>query len=433
MPNTADTSSGVAAPPPASQPVIPRGLALLLGAAALLLTAQGIQPIKTIVAATFMALNLVIVVWPIQRALTRLRLPRLLASIVAGLVAIAALGGLLWSLAWTVQALVAELPKYSTQFYGMLNQVIDFAQARGIDTQAFLDNVPGQIMANLSTLGGYATTILSNVTSAAGLIATIVLLLLFMILDSTDFTERMTRLGERHNPTLAWALSSFAQGTRRYWIVATVFGLIVAVFNWVLLLFLGVPLALVWAIWSFVTNYIPNIGFVLGIIPPVIMALLANSPMTALWVIVGYCVFNVLIQTVIQPRFTGSSVGITATAAMLSLLLWTYVLGGLGTILAIPATLLVKTLFIDIDPKARWLNAFIASNPTTSDQDPIRLSVLLDRAKKMRKKDKRAGKGAVTAPRGGTATAPQSGESDTVFMAPPPYQKIFTASLSKAA
>jgi hypothetical protein len=70
--------------------------------------------------------------------------------------------------------------------------------------------------------------------------------------------------------------------------------------------------------------------------------------------------------------------------AILSLLLWSYVLGPLGAILAIPATLLMKTLLIDIDPNTRWLNAFIASNPTTSDQDPVRLWDLLERAKRIR-------------------------------------------------
>jgi predicted PurR-regulated permease PerM len=143
-------------------------------------------------------------------------------------------------------------------------------------------------------------------------------------------------------------------------------------------------LATVWAVFSFATNYIPNIGFVIGLVPPVVMALLANGPMTALWVVIGYIIFNTVIQTVIQPRVTGQAVGITATVAVLSLLLWSYVLGGLGAILAIPATLLLKTLFIDIDPKARWVNTLIAADPGTSEQDPMKLSELLDRDKRLR-------------------------------------------------
>ena len=46
---------------------------------------------------------------------------------------------------------------------------------------------------------------------------------------------------------------------------------------------LGVPLALVWGVLAFVTNYIPNIGFVLGLVPPALFALLTGGPADAVW------------------------------------------------------------------------------------------------------------------------------------------------------
>jgi hypothetical protein len=39
---------------------------------------------------------------------------------------------------------------------------------------------------------------------------------------------------------------------------------------------------------SFITNYIPNIGFVLGLISPALLGLLEGGPWLLLWVIVGY-------------------------------------------------------------------------------------------------------------------------------------------------
>jgi hypothetical protein len=217
------------------------------------------------------------------------------------------------------------------------------------------------------------------------LLALVVMILIFMVMDSMSIGERMTRLRERHNARLAWALDAFTKGVRRYWVVAAVFGLIVAACNWTLLKVLAVPLAGVWFVFSFVTNFVPNIGFVLGLLPPAIMAFLDSGPMTALWVIIGYSVLNVVIQVIIQPRVSGGAVGITATVAVLSLLLWAVILGPIGAILAIPATLLLKTIFIDADPSARWVNALIAANPRTSEEDPIRLSELLERAKRLRR------------------------------------------------
>ena len=364
---------------------MPRALVIILGIAAALVAAQVAREFQSTIASAFMALNLVIVVWPIHKFLARY-VPKFLATIVAGLVSVGILVGLIWALGWAITRLIQELPHYATPFNNLKNTIVNFVTNTSIGENTISDMLAGQIQtlnvgSIVSTLGG----ILSGLTSGITLIVLIVMILIFMIMDSMDFSERMKRLGERHNPTLAWGLTTFAQGTRRYWIVATVFGLIVAACDWGLLLALGVPLALVWAVLSFVTNYIPNVGFIIGLIPPVIMAFLAKDPLIALWVVIGYCVLNVLIQTVIQPRFTGSAAGITPTVAVLSLLIWAYILGPLGALLAIPATLLCKTIFVDIDPQARWVNAFIASNPSTSDQDPVRLANLLKRSKRIRK------------------------------------------------
>jgi predicted PurR-regulated permease PerM len=371
------------------RPLMPRALVILLGAASVFLIIQGIEPIQSTIASAFMALNLVLVVWPVQRALAR-HIPRFLASFVAGLLTIAILVALIWSIGWTIAALVQELPNYGGKFIALRDQILDFATANHIDTSwldmtKLLESIGGLNVSTIVSALQNVFQVVSGVTGVATILMTVVMILIFMIIDSAGFAERMERLGERHNPTVAWGLSSFANGTRRYWVVTTVFGFAVALCNWVLLKALGVPMPEVWALMSFVTNFIPTIGFLIGIVPPTIMALLANDPLTALWVVIGYCVFNVVLQVFVQPKFSGDAVGITPTVAVLSLLIWAYVLGPLGTVLAIPATLFVKTMLIDIDPNARWLNALIASNPRTSDQDPERLSNLLARSKRIRK------------------------------------------------
>ena len=172
-------------------------------------------------------------------------------------------------------------------------------------------------------------------------------------------------------PRFAQALTSFAQGVRRYWIVATIFGLIVAVLDVIALEIIGVPLALVWGVLAFLTNYIPNIGFVIGLVPPALLALVDQGWVAALWVVIAYSVLNFVIQSIIQPKFTGESVGVTPFISFLSLLFWYWVLGALGALLALPATLLLKAFLVDADPRARWVNNLIASDLRTGAGLPI--------------------------------------------------------------
>lgn len=81
-------------------------------------------------------------------------------------------------------------------------------------------------------------------------------------------------------------------------------------------------------------------------------------------VIIIYGGLNFVVQSLIQPRFIGDAVGLSITVTFLALVLWAWLLGPLGAILAIPMTLLAKALMVDIDPRARWADALLRATPT---------------------------------------------------------------------
>jgi hypothetical protein len=66
-------------------------------------------------------------------------------------------------------------------------------------------------------------------------------------------------------------------------------------------------------------------------------------------------------------------VGLSTTLSFLSLVFWAWILGPLGAVLAIPLTLLVKALFLDVDPSTRWLGGLISGGrlpePTADTAD----------------------------------------------------------------
>ena len=144
-----------------------------------------------------------------------------------------------------------------------------------------------------------------------------------------------------------------------YLVMTALFGAIVGVLDAGALWLLGVPLPLVWGFFSFITNFIPNIGFIIGIIPPAFLALLDQGWQGLLSVVLVYSVLNVTIQTFIQPRIVGNSVGLSGEITFMSLVVWTFLLGALGALLAVPMTLLLRAIFIDADPRASWVAPLI--------------------------------------------------------------------------
>jgi AI-2 transport protein TqsA len=80
-------------------------------------------------------------------------------------------------------------------------------------------------------------------------------------------------------------------------------------------------------------------------------------------VIVAYSVINFVIQSIIQPKFVADAVNISLTVTFLSLVFWTFVVGPIGAILAVPLTLLVKSLLFDIDPSTKWMSGLLEGGP----------------------------------------------------------------------
>jgi predicted PurR-regulated permease PerM len=79
-----------------------------------------------------------------------------------------------------------------------------------------------------------------------------------------------------------------------------------------------------------------------------------------LLVIVVYTILNSIVTTFVPAKVVGDAVGMSMTvASVASVAFWSWVLGPLGAVLAIPLSLLVKAIFIDSVPSARWLAGFV--------------------------------------------------------------------------
>lgn len=336
-----------------------RLLGALVGLAAIGLALHLMTTYASFVAPIFLTLNLMITAYPLYRVMSRHRVPRAVAAIVTGLVVIAVLALFLYGMYWSVAAMVNKLPEYSDKFNDLYLQALNGLERIGISADSLTDRVKS---IDPNSIAGVAGSLLSDVGSVGSMVVVTLTALIFMMMDTPEMAERMD-LARRTHGGFVDSLGAFAEGIRRYWVVATVFGLIVAILDGVVLLGLGVPLALVWAIFSFLTNYIPNVGFVIGLIPPALLALVDSGPELALAVVVAYSVLNFVVQSIIQPKVAGNAVGLTPTLSFISLLLWTAVMGPLGALLALPMSLLVKALLVDPDPRVRWVNALISSRP----------------------------------------------------------------------
>jgi AI-2 transport protein TqsA len=342
----------------------PFALTMLVGVAAFAIALAGVRSVAEIIGPAFLALVITITLHPIRIRLERHpRIPGWVASILMVIAAYLLLLLLTLALVVSVAQLAALIPQYSAQITDAVANAGNALRGLGVQQDqinAVVNAVdPGQLV-------DLAMSVLSSTLGVLSNLFFLLTVLLFMAFD-TDSTRRGLAMLRDRFPNPVGALDNFASGTRNYMGVSASFGLIVAVLDGLALWIMGVPGAFVWAVLAFVTNFIPNIGFIIGVIPPALIALLDGGPGLMIAVIVVYSVINFLIQSVIQPRVVGDAVGLTPTLTFMSLVFWTWVIGPLGALLAVPLSLLTKALLVEADPRTRWALPLISGKMDPAD------------------------------------------------------------------
>ena len=267
---------------------------------------------------------------------------------------IAAVFALLTGFAAVLVASLAQfsalLPQYAPQLAQLGASITQLLESVGFgpeQTQAVLEGfTPGRL---IGFLGG----VLGNITSIAGSLVVILTMLILMAVDGSRVPALLTHLNYRR-PDLVTAFNGFGGGVRRYMIATTVLGIAQGLFNWLILVILQIPGALLWGLLSFICSYIPNIGYFIAIIPPLFFGFLTGGWPTVVAVIVIYGGINTVIQSIIQPKYVGNAVALSETITFSSVLFWAFILGPVGAILAVPLTLLARTILLDSDPAIAW-------------------------------------------------------------------------------
>jgi AI-2 transport protein TqsA len=224
-----------------------------------------------------------------------------------------------------------KLPTYQEHFMLLYEKILVFLNTHGI-------NLVSQSSAQASSSERFlevsrvilpeAGRVLSD-----GLLVS-VLGLIFLIVMVEGPAAKRGRISER--------LHSHSVDVRRYIAISAKTGGIIALANLVLLLLLGVDFAVLWCVLYFFLRFIPNLGFILAILPPIFVALLMSGWQRALLVAGGLILTNLVADYVLNPIFMKKGVDVSFVEITFSLLFWGYLLGPVGAVLGIPLTVALR-------------------------------------------------------------------------------------------
>ncbi len=314
-------------------------LRYMLAAAAIVIVIFGLKYSSDVLAPIFLAVTLAILFTPALWWLEKKGLPVWLAL----LVMVLALGGfiilMIIILTASLEQLALRLPVYQELLLQRIDAFTAAMGSIGIDVQGALNS----IVADTTSLAKSAINIALGVLGNSVAIVFFLFLLFLMLVESKSIaTKFQTRLQTGNN--LVIQLGNYTRQIQKQYRIQTISNLLSATALTVEFLLFRVDGAVLWGFLAFILGFIPNIGLIIACLPAVVIAFILYGWGTAIVILIIGIILNAAMDNAVTPRIMGKGLNLPILLVFLSFLFWTWVFGFIGALLALPATLLVKTL-----------------------------------------------------------------------------------------
>jgi predicted PurR-regulated permease PerM len=192
------------------------------------------------------------------------------------------------------------------------------------------------------------------VAAAAGQMTIVVFLTYFLLIAGQHFKHRFIELAgprlERQRITIT-VLDDISEQIQRFLLVQVFTASVVAVATWIALRWLGLEQAAVWSILAGVFNSIPYFG-------PVIVSgglfgvafLQFGQPLIALEISMLALAITSVEGWVLLPLLLGRAERMHVVVVFIGVLVWTWIWGPWGTVLAVPMMAAIKSVSDHVEP-----------------------------------------------------------------------------------
>ncbi len=361
---------------------------MLLAMASIFIIIAGIQGTAYIVNSILLAAIITIAVYPIPKRLIDRGVNRGIALVAGLLVVLLVMGMLLMLTIVSVQNISTSQGSEDDASSEQVDEDEDSKQEAGEEiaenaVSSVIDDNAGALESveamlepyigenTVDNLLQYAQSILTQALSIIlqGALQFGSVLLIFVFMLSAVVTTPMERQLEMStSKSFAEKINKLISDVQHYLTITTIVNGLVGIGNALLFFAFGVPFAILWGILSWVTGYIPVIGFWIALIPAAIMTLLSQGFETMIIVSIGYILVNAIVQNIVQPKLMGDGLSISPLVVFISVLCWGWVLCGVGAILAIPLTLLVLTILESFEA-TRWIATLARLSPDNEEEE----------------------------------------------------------------
>ncbi|MFC2086026.1 AI-2E family transporter [Bacteroidota bacterium] len=271
----------------------------------------------------------------------------LIAVIISVAVLLAALGGILYS---TISAMIETLPQYATRVTSLVDGIttwsVDTAHKWGLNLDEYFNDAAIDV-------GTVTSALQTGLSSFVGFFGNVLIVLLFLMFMLAGTGNLLTKIGLAFSADRAAKIAVMARNIdaqiKEYIIAKTLISLITGVITTAICLLVGVDFAFLWGFLAFLLNFIPTFGSIIATVAPVLITFLEFDsvfmPILVLALLMGS---QFAMGNIVEPRLMGRRLNLSPLAILFSIILWAWLWGPWGMVMAVPITVSMKIVFENV-------------------------------------------------------------------------------------
>jgi predicted PurR-regulated permease PerM len=205
---------------------------------------------------------------------------------------------------------------------------------------------------DINKIGGIISTSLGAFFSFMSNFFIIFIFLIFILAGRGKMKVKIKRsFDEKRYKKIVYVLDNIDSQIQKYLAIKTVVSFFTGIFATIVLLLFGVDFAIVFGFFTFILNYIPNIGSIIATVMPVSIAFFQFDTLwPAIWIFIILGSIQMTLGNFIEPRLMGEGLGLSTLVVLFFLFFWYWLWGIPGMILAVPTAVIVKIVCNNIPP-----------------------------------------------------------------------------------
>jgi len=335
----------------------PNIVGLLVGLASLVLIVAGLKTMSGILSPILLSLFLVLVTSPILEWLKRKGLPSWLSYVLV-LLGVLVIGiSIVLFLAVSLEQLSTALPTYISGLSAQATQLWQWLNQQGITSESLQEFSWLQPDKILQTSFSLISTLIGSISN----IGLTLIIFVYMLASSSTFSAQLRKGLGADSPMLE-RFYNFAHSMSTYLLIKGWLGALAALSQMLLMWTFGSDFVVLWGVLSFFLNFVPNIGLYIALIPPLLITTLKLGLLKGAIFGLIYILINNFFDLIVGPRYLAKGLDLSTLAGFLAVVIWTWILGPIGAFMALPLTIMVKTLVLESFSQTKLVASLLGSD-----------------------------------------------------------------------